>query len=233
MTVEPRPPLPRWVWVTAGALAAVIVAGVIFVQTQQHPTPPSSSASPAPSRSASASSSADTSSPGVVSGCLAEGQSVDMLLTTQKKAPHTPEGAVEVATALLRWAHRWPAPTVDEYQEVANTMWAGAKPFNRDDYNTEVAGKNMTGGIVPDNTDYYLTPTLGFWTVNEYTGDTATVSIALTYDISRAVSPIYKSANGFRMVWSDQGWKQERVVIATQDFADGKSDHNPYVGGGC
>jgi hypothetical protein len=233
MTAEPRPPLPRWVWITAGALVAVVIAGVIIFQAQQHPTAASSHATPAPSRSASPSSSGDTSSPGVVSGCLAEGQSLDMVLATQKKAPHTPEGAVEVATALMRWAARWPAPSVDEYQAVTDAMWVESKPFNRDDYNTQVAGKNLTGGIVPDNTDYYLTPTLGFWAVNEYSRDTATVSIALTYNISRAVSPVYKAANGFQMVWTDHGWKATRIAVPTQDFADGKTDHNPYVGGGC
>lgn len=117
----PRPPLPRWIWIAGAAVvAAAVVVGVVL--WAQRPTDSDTGPTPTATEPA-ATPGAD---PDIVTGCLAEGQGVEMLLTTQEAAPQTEAGAVEFATAAMKWPNRWPWPSAQEYEEGFSASWVGA-----------------------------------------------------------------------------------------------------------
>ncbi|MBT2497463.1 hypothetical protein J7E45_17800 [Microbacterium sp. ISL-59] len=225
-TVTPRPPLPRWVWITVAAVvaAAVVVGVVVWAQrpTDDTATPP---ATAEPSATPGASDE-------LVTGCLAEGQGIDMLLATQKAAPHSEVGAVEFATAATRWLKRWPWPSADEYQTSIEQSWDSDHAFAQGEYDALVAGPNASGGIVAEGTPFRLTAAVGRWYVDSYDGDTAQVSVGLSYVIGEAVSPLYRSAGTYNLDWTEDGWKITSIEPkhTVQDlFDDGLG--SPYAGG--
>lgn len=224
-TVTPRPPLPRWIWVVGGAiLAAVIVVGLVL--WAQRPTDPDAGPTPGATES--------TPTPGTdtetVTGCLAEGQSVDMLLTTQESAPQSEAGAAEFATAQMRWLKQWPWVSFEEFEQANRETWAGGQPIDRAQYDDMVAGPNASSGIVPDGTPFHLTSVVGRWHVDAYDGDTAQVTVGLAFVIGEAVSPLYRSVGTYNLEWTDAGWvakstEAKYTVEEAFDLGD------PYTGG--
>lgn len=227
-TTTPRPPLPRWIWITGAAVvAAVLVAGVIL--WAQRPT--GDDAGPTPSATDNPTT-APTASPGVVTGCLAEGHDVEMLLATQEAAPHTKEGAAEFATAALRWNMQWPWPAAADWATVTEKTWIGAGDFDQAQYDALVAGPNASGGVIAEGTPFHLTSVLGRYYVDSYDGDTARVTVGAAYVVGEAVSPVYRALGTFDLEWTDEGWKTAYVSKAhsvQELFDDGLG--SPYVGG--
>lgn len=224
-TVTPRPPLPRWVWITlAAVIAAAVVVGIVL--WAQRPTGddvgPTTSATPQPTGTGT----------DVVTGCLAEGQGIDMLLATQENAAHTEAGAVEFATADFRWLKRSPWPSAEEYMAAIPRTWAGKGGFDQAQYDQLVSSGNASNGIVPEGTPFHLTSVIGRWYVDEYTGDTAQVTVGLAYVIGEAVSPLYKSVLTYNLVWTKDGWASvgtDTKHTVQELFDDGLG--TPYAGG--
>ncbi|MBT2486934.1 MULTISPECIES: hypothetical protein [unclassified Microbacterium] len=225
-TTTPRPPLPRWVWVVGGAIvAAAIVVGVVL--WAQRPTDPDAGPTPGATGGTTATPGTDTET---VTGCLAEGQGIDMLLTTQESAPQSEAGAVEFATAQMRWTKQWPWASFEEFETANVETWAGGQPIDRAQYDAMVAGPNASSGIVPDGTPFHLTSVVGRWYVDAYDGDTAQVTIGLAFVIGEAVSPLYRSVGTYNLEWTENGWvtkgtETKHTVEEAFDLGD------PYTGG--
>lgn len=223
-TYTPRPPLPRWVWIVIGLIAAVaVVLGVLlFAQRNQDTNAePTSAPTAAP---------APTSEATEVTGCLAPGQDINMLLATQKGAPHTANGAAEFAAAQLRWQKRWPWPSAAEYQTAIERTWSDAPPFDQAAYDSLVSGPNLSSGIVPEGTPFHTTAGIGRWFVDSYDGDTAQVTVGLSYVIGDAVSPLYRSVGTYTLRWTDAGWTVatlENKYTVQEAFDRG----TPFTGG--
>lgn len=226
-TTTPRPPVPRWIWIIGAAVvAAALVVGVV-VWTQR----PAEEAAPTPSATSEPTTEPSTS-PDLVTGCLAEGQSIDMLLATQEAAPHSEVGAVEFATAATRWLKRSPWPSADEYRTSIEQTWSGGQEFDQAQYDALVAGANASGGIVAEGTPFYLTAVVGRWYVDSYDGDTAQVSVGLSYVIGEAVSPLYRSVGTYNLEWVDGSWRIvsiEKKHTVQELFDDDLG--SPYAGG--
>lgn len=223
-TVTPRPPLPRWVWITiAAVVAAAVVIGVV-VWAQQPTDDATPSVTPQPSATSGASGD-------VVTGCLAEGQDIDMLLTTQEAAAHTKEGAAEYATAVIRWSNRWPWPDAAEVEAAYAARSTGSTgEFDQAQYDALVAGPNASGGIVAEGTPFHMSAVVGKWYVDSYDGDTAQVTVGLAFVIGEAVSPLYRSAATLELKWTEAGWVTEGVSkkhTVEETFELGA----PYAGG--
>jgi hypothetical protein len=226
-TAAPRPPLPRWIWITGAAVIAVaVVVGVIL--WAQRPT--DNAAGPTPPTTAEPSSTPSPDS-GIVTGCLAEGQTIDMLLTTQKVAPHSATGAVEFASAQMRMMKQWPWPSFEDYQAANSTTWAGGS-LDQAQYDAAVVGPNASGGVVAEGTPFHLTTVLGRWYVDSYDGDTAQVTVGAAYVIGDAVSPQYRAVGTYNLEWTDKGWvtlSTEKEHTVQELFDDGLG--SPYAGG--
>lgn len=226
-TVTPRPPLPRWIWVVGGAIvAAAIVVGVVL--WAQRPTDPDAGPTPGATDS--------TPTPGTdtetVTGCLVDGQSLDMLLRTQENAAHSEAGAAEFATAAMRWTKRWPWPTAEEFKVVTAETWTGSSSFDQAQYDALVAGPNASSGIVPEGTPFHLTSVVGRYYVDNYEGDIAQVTVGLSFVIGEAVSPLYRSVGTYDLEWTDDGWKT--VYVSNKHTVQELFDDDlgtPYTGG--
>lgn len=227
-TDAPRPPLPRWIWITGAAVvAAAVVVGVVL--WAQRPTDgdatPTTPATTEPS-------SAPGTDPDVVTGCLAEGKGVEMLLATQEAAPHSEAGAVEFATAALRWNMQWPWPPAEDWATVTEKTWTGADGFDQAQYDALVAGPNASGGVIAEGTPFHLTSVLGRWYVDSYDGDSARVTVGAAYVVGDAVSPVYRALGTYDLEWTDAGWKTaslSKTHTVQELFDDGLG--TTYVGG--
>jgi len=114
----PRRGLPRWAWVLIGLLTVIaIVASAVAVFAARgrqvivlppEPAPVAASTAPAPSSSAAAPSSVPVAA---ADGCLGGATELDRaVLTAQRDAPLTPEGAAAFTATMVRWAVATPPP---------------------------------------------------------------------------------------------------------------------------
>jgi hypothetical protein len=131
-----------------------------------------------------------------------------MLLAAQKMAPHSTNGAVEVAAAFVRWTFRHPTATVEEADQVAPEIIASDASASFKDLGTAVAqNQNPSGGAVADGTDFYISTTPGVYYVDSDGDDTVTVSIGAGYVIGGAVNPQLRSTSTFTLVWQRGAWR--------------------------
>ncbi|WP_368499896.1 hypothetical protein [Herbiconiux sp. A18JL235] len=155
-------------------------------------------------------------------GCLG-GPSRDavMLLAAQAAAPHTTNGAVEVAAAMVRWTFRYPGPGRDEANQVADAVIAPtATPGFSDLAAAAAANPNPSQGVVPDGTPFYLSTVPGVWHVESAEPDRVEVSVGSGYVIDGELSPQLRSASTFTLVWQEGAWKLESgsFTRTTQDL---------------
>jgi hypothetical protein len=218
-------PRRKWPWVL---VAVVVIAAIIallvahFVApttpTAGHThTPPSSTpiaiADPAPT------------------GCLGGPQrNAAMVLSAQKAAPDTSNGAVDFAAAFTRWIQRYPYPTSSEAALVQKDVLA-QKSFtsNLVEY---LAGKpDLSGGIVPSSETYYMSTVPGVWAVESSSSTKAVVTIGTAFVANGAVSPTLRSSITVTTEWQDGSWHVADVA-GTQTteklFANGHQ-----FSGGC
>ena len=112
----------RWIWIVGIVAVVVIVIGVVLATTLNHPTATPTATASTPVRTAQPTDTAPT-------GCLGgNARDANMLLVAQKAAPHTTNGAVEVAAALVRWTFRSPSFSTDEASEVSHSPGASYEP---------------------------------------------------------------------------------------------------------
>jgi hypothetical protein len=205
----------RWPWIlVAVVVVAVIIAllAVHFASSGETPT-----ARPTTSRSATSSPPPADSSP---TGCLG-GPSRDaaMVLGAEKLAPHTTNGAVEVATAFVRWLNQYPYPSSSTYAAIEKHGLAKSAPTQ--DLAAFFGGDpNLSGGLVPDATTYHLSTVPGVFHVESSSTDSVSVSIGTGLVVQGALSPTLRGSITVTVHWERGSWKfvSSKGVRTTEDL---------------
>ena len=194
----------RWIWIVGIVAVVVIAIGVVLATTLNHPTATPTATASTPARTAQPTDTAPT-------GCLGgNARDASMLLAAQKAAPHTANGAVEVAAALVRWTFRSPSFSTDEASEVSQKVISSSAS---DEFKNLQPTSNNSGGVVADGTPFYLSTAQGVFYLESASADTVTVSIGAAYVIKGAVSPQLRSSTTVAMVWEDGAWKAKSGSI--------------------
>ena len=193
-----------WIWFVVG----LVVVGVIGVLStgfalgwgQPRLPSPSSSAEPSPS---SSSSPADIS----ITGCLGgAARDAEMVLSAVDQAPHTSNGAVEVASAFVRWLNQFPYPSADDSRAVQGAALASGAP-TKDVVAFFESEPNLSGGLVPDQTPYNLSTIGGVFHVESTGTYSATITIGTSLVEDGALSPSLKGSITVTLAWEDDRWK--------------------------
>jgi hypothetical protein len=223
MRAQAKPPRRKWPWIIVGIILAALIAYALYaVATNRSESDPT----PAPTASES------TPAAAAPTGCLVGGGlDAATLLQTQKQAAHDSSGAVEVATALMRWAYRFPYPEDQEAQEVSDAIISSEAPESfRDLAGFFANGPNLSGGIVADDTDYRLSTVTGVWVLEAEAPDEVTASIGAVFVVDGQLSASLKASTTITVRWEDGAWKADQLAgtrTTEELFAIG----TPFEGG--
>jgi hypothetical protein len=202
MSSHTSTPRRRWPWivVTAIVVLAIVVLIVVHFASGISPVTATPTSTPTKSSSSPIADSAPT-------GCLGGSQrDANMVLSAEKLAPHTTNGAVEVATAFVRWLNQYPYPASSTYAEIEKHALAAAAPTQ--DLASFFAGHpNLSGGLVPDSTTYYLSTVPGVFHVESQSADTVAVSIGTGLVVQDVLSPTLRGSITVTVHWERGTWK--------------------------
>jgi hypothetical protein len=204
-----RPPRRQWPWILAAAVVvvALIVGVTVFYNSRTDgriiaTTAPTSST--APTATAGGADAAPT-------GCLGgEARDAAMIMAAQKAAPHTSNGAVEVAAALVRWSYQFPYPSPEDADQVGAAVVSSKAPESFRDLRAFYAtNPNVSGGMVADGIEYSLSTVPGVWHLESYSGDEAEVSIGTGLIVDGVLSTTLRISTTVTLSWEDGAWKAE------------------------
>lgn len=211
----------RWPWVIAGVITVLaIAAGVTaFGLTRSNgapadPSAPPTSAPPSTSPTAEPGSGGDGDTGAAPTGCLGgNNRDVAMVLAAQKAAPHTMFGAVETATAYVRWSIQYPEPSAEDVKAVSAVFEPGKEAESIQQVMSDYErNPNPSNGNAPDGTPVYLSTTNGLWLVSpDSTSDRMTVSVNASYVINGVLSPTKTLAIAYVVVWQSGAWHVEKA----------------------
>jgi len=140
-------------------------------------------------------------------GCLGGSErDAAMVIAAQDEAPHTSGGAIEVATAFVRWLNQYPYPRASDIDQIEKTALAADAP-TKDVAAFFASEPNLSGGLVPDRTEYYLSTVPGVYNLESVADDSVTASIGTALVIEGAMSPTLKGSITVTMQWQDDKWK--------------------------
>ncbi|MGW4928623.1 hypothetical protein ACWEOH_05650 [Agromyces sp. NPDC004153] len=206
MRTEARPPRRKWPWIVGGVIvvAALIVAGVWFRASTSNPPTVPTAAPNTPN--------AETPLDPDPTGCLGgDARDAAMVLAAQKAAPHTSNGAVEFATALMRWMHQYPVPPAEDISAVDASLVASGSPY--DLTSAYASNPNTSGALVPDGTPFFLSTIPGVWNLESYADDTATVTVGTGIVINGELHPTFRMAKTFTLDWEDEHWTFDQASL--------------------
>ena len=144
MSSQVTPPRRRWPWI----LVAVIVVAAIIALLAVHFASGKASPTAHPTVSHTKSSSAPIADV-APTGCLGgSSRDASMVLKAQAEAPHTSNGAVDVAAAFTRWIQRYPYPSASDAATIQKSVLA-SKSFTNDLVGYLAGRPDLSGGIVP------------------------------------------------------------------------------------
>lgn len=230
MTIEQHPPRRIWSWIILAVVVIIaVVAAVIFAVTASRGD---ATAAPTASATVSAATPSGTNTTDAApTGCLGgPNRDAAMVLAAQKAAPHISNGAVEFAAAFVRWAYQYPYPSSSDATEVSRVAVAPNAPTK--DLAAFFATKpNVTGGLVPDDTEYYRTTVPGVWYLDSYSNATADVSIGTGVVIKGALNPTVRGSITVTVAWSTNGW--QFVTSAGKRTTEQLYDVGTAFSGGC
>lgn len=202
MRAAAKRPRRRWPWIV-GAAAIVIAIPIAIIVTGHGLTgPPSTSAPNSPIHTpAGSGNNADPT------GCLG-GQHRDavMVLAAGKSAPHTSNGAIEVATAFVRWLNQYPYPSAADISEIQKDAVSARAP-TKDIVAFFDTKPNLSGGLVADGTPYNLSTVPGVFHLESATANRVTTSIGTALVVDGALSPTLKGSITVTVAWENGGWK--------------------------
>jgi len=200
MRAQATRPRRIWPWILVALLvvSAIIAALTVTVWNRQDAQP---SASPTPTATESTTPDAEPT------GCLG-GTTRDaaMVLAAQEAAPHSSNGAIEVATAFVRWLNQYPYPNETDIAAIEADGIASNAP-TKDLASFFAGGPNLSGGLVADNTDYYLSTLPGVYHLEASAPDDVTASIGTALAIDGELSPTLKGSITVTMKWEGGSWK--------------------------
>jgi hypothetical protein len=195
-------PRRRWPWVIVAAVVVAVVVALLAVHFADGSTAPraATSSTPSPNRPSPVADPAPT-------GCLGGPQrNAAMILKAQKLAPHTTNGAVEVATAFVRWLNQYPYPSAGTYAEIEKTGLSSSAP-TQDLAKFFASDPNLSGGLVPDGTTYYPSTVPGVYHVESAATDSVSASIGTGFVVQGVLSPTIRGSITVTVQWEDGVWK--------------------------
>jgi len=201
MRAEAKRPRRIWPWIAIGAaliVATVIAIAVIGNNPARAPiataTPTKTSGMPAPQ---------DANPTGCLGGSTRDAA---MVIRAMNTAGQQKMGAVEVAASFTRWIQRYPYPSATEAGEVGSSVLA-KKSFTSNLAEYLAATPDLSGGIVPIGTTYYMNTVPGVWYIESANSDRVTVSIGSGYVIDCALSTTLRSSITITLVRESDRWK--------------------------
>jgi hypothetical protein len=204
-----RPPRRKWPWIIGAAIVVAALIVGVSIYYRDTPTGPVTDATPVATSSATPTGAATIGADPAPTGCLGgNGRDAAMVIAAQKAAPHTSNGAVEVAAALVRWAYRYPYPSSEDATAVANAIVSNEAPANfKDLAGFYATNPNVSGGLVGDGVNYSLSTVPGVWHLESYSGDEAEVSVGTGLVVDGALSTTLRASATISLVWEDGVWK--------------------------
>ena len=195
MRTEARPPRRKWPWILTGvAVVALLIAAGVWFGTRAIDAPANPTAAPSPSAPA------DVEPTGCLGGNTRDAA---MVLAAQEAAPHTSNGAVEVAAAFERWVTRYPVASQSEAEQLEAALMAPDAP---DLAGSLASEPNLSAGLVPTGTPFYVSTVPGVWNLESYSNDEAVVSIGTGVVIDGALHPAFRISSMYTLNWGETGW---------------------------
>lgn len=210
-TIHPKPPARRWPWVIAVVVvaAAALILALVFVKapapgsTRSTSTPAVTPSVPVPAQTLMVT--PDPVADAAPTGCLGGPErNADMVLATVEKAPHTSNGAVEVAASLVRWISQSAIPSGDDVQRIQEAVLASGSAIDLE--GAMVPGADMSNGSIPAGTPFYLSTAPGVWDVESSGESTVTVAIGTGFVVNGALSPTQRGSATMTMQWENDHW---------------------------
>ena len=201
MRAEAQPPHRKWPGIVGAAAisTALIVAVLLFGHS---PIGPSKSADPSPAQSTPPTS--ETANP---TGCLGGAtRDAKMVLSARARAPHTTNGAIESATAFVRWLNQYPYPTVGDIAAVQASALS-SRAQTKDIAAFFATEPNLSGGLVPNDSPYNLSTVPGVYYLESASPNQVTTSIGTALVVDGALSPTLKGSITVTVSWETSGWK--------------------------
>ncbi|MBX3196182.1 MAG: hypothetical protein KF727_13915 [Microbacteriaceae bacterium] len=199
MRAHAKPPRRKWPWIIVGVILAGLIAYALYAVATNKPV-----AEPTPEPTTSAATPVDVAPTGCLGG---ESRDAEMLLAADGAAPHTTNGAVEFATAYVRWMHQFPNPSADDAAKAKAVFAASNDDFDLVGY---LDGKpNLSGGVVEDGRTFYSSTVPGVWDVESESDDKVTVSIGTAFVVDGRLSASLRGSITVTVVWEDGAWRFE------------------------
>lgn len=224
MRAKATRPRRIWPWIL---LAVVVVSAIIAALTVSGVIPapqPTTTQSPAPTIEPTTGAGAEPT------GCLGgETRDAAMVLAAQAAAPQTSNGAIEVATAFVRWLNQYPYPSTADIATIEMEGLASSAP-TKDVAGFFAGNPNLSGGLVPDGTTYYLSTLPGVYNLEAAAPDEVTASIGTALVIDGALSPTLKGSITVTVVWESGSWKFVNSE-GTRSTEELYSIGRPFTGG--
>lgn len=204
MRAEAKPRRRIWPWILIAILAisATIIGVSIANGTWGNNGTPTATPTDVVSPSANAQPSGQEPT-GCLGGSARDGA---MVLAAQAAAPQDQVGAIEVATAFVRWLNQYPYPSSADIAMVEESGISMTAPTQdiQEFFDSE---PNLSGGLVEDGVTYYLSTVPGVYNVETATSDEVSVSIGTALVIDGALSPTLKGSIAVLVAWEDGAWK--------------------------
>ena len=202
MRAQATRPRRIWPWIL---LALIVISAIIAALTVTVWDPGSSQPTASPTATATGTPAPDAEPTGCLGGT---NRDAGMVLAAQAAAPHTSNGAIEVATAFVRWLNQFPYPTTTDIEAIEQNGLASSAPTK------DIAGffadnPNLSGGLVPDGTEYYLSTLPGVYYLEAAADDEVTASIGTALVINGELSSTLKGSITVTMKWEADSWKFE------------------------
>ena len=201
MRAQAKRPRRVWPWIAIGAALVVATVIAIAVIGNNPARAPLATATPTKTSGTAAPQSAEPT------GCLGgRERNAKMVLAARSAAPHTSNGAIEVATSFVRWLNQYPYPTAGDITEVQGAA-ISARAQTKDIGAFFATNPNLSGGLVADNTPYFLSTVPGVYHLESTAPDEVTASIGTALVVDGALSSTMKGAIAVTVRWEDGGWK--------------------------
>lgn len=199
MRVEAKPPRRKWPWIIVAVILAALIAYALYAVATNKPV-----VEPTPGPTTSEATPVDAAPTGCLGG---ESRDAGMLLAADATAPHTTNGAVEFATAYVRWMYQFPNPSADDAATAKAVFAASNDDFDLVGYlDTK---PNLSGGVVEDGRTFYSSTVPGVWDVESDSADKVTVSVGTAFVVDGQLSGSLRGSITVTVVWEDGGWRFE------------------------
>ncbi len=151
-----------------------------------------------------------------------------MLIAAQESAGHSTTGAIEFATAYVRWIHQYPNPSAQDAEAAKVTFASSIQDFDLIGY--LATQPNLSGGLVENGRTFYSSTVPGVWFVESESADEVTVSIGTAFVVDGQLSASLRGSITVTVVWEDGAWRfldsegtrtTEELFEIGESFAEG------------